>query len=152
TDPQGKLTLRLYDVLEGKDLWKKNFGPNTVVLHTEDPDLAGVVEADGKVTVIDLVARKEAALGQDRNGKPIVARVDPKHLEKAQAVYLLRDSMNSYVLVNGPLDPNQNPFGGPMTNLIPGSGIRALPVNGYVYGFPRGVGEMWHSIDKVEHQ
>ena len=42
-------TLRLYDPLTGKDLWKQAFAAKSFVLQAEDGDLAGVVEPDGRV-------------------------------------------------------------------------------------------------------
>jgi hypothetical protein len=118
-----------------------------------------VVENDGKVTVIDLDTRTEVLQVRDRNGKPVLdrdgkpeaVRIDPKDLNKAQAVYLLQDSLHFYVAVHGPSDPNQNPFGGPWSNLIPGSGIRTFPVNGMFYAIKRDTGEInWHN--PVEQQ
>lgn len=141
TDRQGNVSLRLYDVLTAKDLFQKTFGPGAVVLQSEDPNLAGVVEADGRVSVIDLTTRTEVFPVRDRDGKAAV-RVDPKHLHKAQAVHLLHDRLNFYLAINGPNDANVNLRGGPWSNLVPGSGIRALPVNGEVYAFERDSGAL----------
>jgi hypothetical protein len=57
SDPDARgVTLRLYDVHTGKDVWKKTFTANAVVLRSEDPELVGVAEpgSDGKVTVFNL--------------------------------------------------------------------------------------------------
>ncbi|HZT82313.1 MAG TPA: PQQ-binding-like beta-propeller repeat protein, partial [Gemmataceae bacterium] len=141
TDPQGGVTLRLYDVRSGKDLWSQKFAAGAVALQTEDPNLAGMVEPDGKVTVVDLHTRKVTMQGS----------VDPKHTAKAQAVYLLEDSLNYYVAVNGPIDPNVQPFGPPRSAFQPGTGVRALPVNGMFYAFERRTGKVkWYA--EVQNQ
>src|SRR5262249_18254241 len=92
------VTLRLYDVLEGKDLWKKEFPLNSVVLKTEDSELAGVVDPDGRVTAFDLATGKEV----------FRAALLPQHIEKAQTIYLLQDSRQFYVLINLPQEQNAN--------------------------------------------
>src|SRR5262249_982604 len=61
---QGSLVMRQYDVLNGKDLWKKTFAPGTIILTSHNDALAGSVEPNGKVTVFDLKARKELLAAQ----------------------------------------------------------------------------------------
>src|SRR5262249_41347624 len=59
-DKGGKgTTLRLVDVLEGKDVWKKEFAANSIIIKAENDDLAGAVEPDGKFTVFDMATQKE---------------------------------------------------------------------------------------------
>ena len=114
----GKLTLRLYDIATGKNVWKGEFPAGSIVLNSEDPDLGGVVGPDGKATVIDLRTLKEV----------LRVTLDPKPPEKSQGVSLLTDRAHYYLAVNGPRDANtpwpQQP------NFMPGSGLRCLPVNG----------------------
>ncbi len=129
---KSELVLRYYDVLTGKDHWKRSFSPDTIVLQSEDPELLGVVEPSkqAQVTVINLKTQKE------------VLRTkldDPKDLEKAQAVHLLSDADRFYVAIHRPADPNVNPWGGPWSNLV--NGIRCVPVNGKVYAFSRETGK-----------
>ncbi len=135
TDAKGQLTYRLYDVLTGKDLWTTTYAPNSKVLQSEDADFGGVVEPDGVVRVIDI-----------RNGKEsLKAKMDPKFLEKVTSVHLLTDGHYFFVACNGPTDPALNPWGGVQTNLMPGTGLRALPVNGEVYCFDAQTGKTkWH--------
>jgi outer membrane protein assembly factor BamB/tetratricopeptide (TPR) repeat protein len=124
---RGKFVLRQYDVLKGKDDWTKEFAANSVMMRSEVPNLAGVYEPDGKVTVFDLHTEKEVLKGQ----------IDPKHLEKAQYVTLLQDRDRYYCAINGPLDAETAPWGGVQSNLLQGSGLRSFPVNGQVYAFDR---------------
>src|SRR4029077_5711622 len=54
-EPNGKsVTMRLYDVLTGKDLWKRSFGNDPAVLKTEDQKQCGMIERDtGKLVLLD---------------------------------------------------------------------------------------------------
>jgi outer membrane protein assembly factor BamB len=145
-------SLRLYDVLEGKDVWKREFKAGSVVLKCEDPSFAGVIEPDGNVTVIDLNSQKEVLKGA----------IDPKHIAKADGVYLLDDANNFYLAINGPKDANNNPAmpgmpAGMVVNmgvqpgLLPGSGMRSVPVDGHFYALDRKTGKVrWTS--PVQHQ
>ncbi len=117
----GGTTLRLYDVAAGKDVWKGEFPAGSVLLHSEDPNLAGMVEPDGKVRVVNLQTHKEV----------LQARGKAEHFAGAQTVTLLADTQDYYLAVNGP--PNNN--GGFQSTLMGGTGMRAIPVNGMVYCF-----------------
>lgn len=141
TDAKNALTLRLYDVLAGKDVWKQTFPVGTTLLSSEDPRLAGVCEPDGTMRVYDVQERKEVFTTK-------VANV--QHVQRAQAIYLLSDPDYIFLAVNGPNDPNQA-WGGPQPNVQPGSGLRSVPVNGMVYCFERGTGKLrWYN--PVENQ
>jgi outer membrane protein assembly factor BamB len=129
---KSELVLRYYDVLTGKDHWKRSFSPDTIVLQSEDPELLGVVEPSkqARITVINLKTQKEVISTKLE---------DPKDLDKAQAVHLLSDADRFYVAIHRPADPNVNPWGGPWSNLV--NGIRCVPVNGKVYAFSRETGK-----------
>ncbi len=124
---RGPMVLKMYDVPTGKDVWSKEFPAGSKVLRSEEPHLAGAVDPKGKVTVLDLRTRQEV----------LAAQMQPEHVEKATAVHLLQDSANFYVAVNAPLDANQNPAGQAMSNLMPNTGMRSLPVNGALYAFDK---------------
>lgn len=145
TDVKGAMTLRQYDVLQGKDVWKQTFPQGTMMLTSEDSRLAGVVEPDGAVRVYDIAQRKEVL-----NTRVI----DRKHTDKAQAVYLVSDPDYLFLAVNGPTDPNLGGWvnsGNMISNLLPGAGLRAVPVNGMVFCFERKSGRLnWYN--SVEHQ
>src|SRR5262249_16755145 len=48
-DTEGRnSTLRVYDILTGKDLWKGTFAANSKIMHPEADDLAGIVEPSGR--------------------------------------------------------------------------------------------------------
>jgi outer membrane protein assembly factor BamB len=136
-DKTNALTLRIYDVLAGKDLWREKFGAGAVLLRSQDPRLAGAVERNGRVRVVDLVSQKEV----------LNAKVDPADLNKAQEVHLVADKDYVYLAVNGAPDPNLVPWGGGLqSNLQPGVGLRSVPVSGQVYCFHRGSGKLnWNN-------
>ncbi len=140
TDVRNVLQMRIYDVLAGRTVWEQKFAPGSVQLRSEDPNLAGAVEPDGTVRVVNLSTTKEVLKGKMRWGK-----MAPKDLPSAKGVYLVADANAVYVAVNGPPDVNVQPMWGggggqpppiqPM--LSQGYGLRALPVNGDVYAFDR---------------
>jgi outer membrane protein assembly factor BamB len=124
-------TLRLYDPLTGKDIWKQAFAAKSHVLRTEGGDLAGVVEPSGRVRVIDLTTRKEV-LKTD-------SKMDPKYLDKDGTVTVLGDASHIYVIPDGPVEAGVHVN----TNLLPGTGLRGLNVNGRIYAFPRVPGALY---------
>jgi outer membrane protein assembly factor BamB/tetratricopeptide (TPR) repeat protein len=136
TEVGGAVVLRLYDVLAGKDLWSKKFAPRSIVLHSEDPRLAGVVEPNGKVVVFDLHTQKEVlatAAGYDFTNEK--TGMDPSHLTNLQGITLLSDGKQLYLACNGQPDVNMAPFGGLQPNVHPGLGMRSVPINGRLYAY-----------------
>jgi hypothetical protein len=126
-----KTILRLYDVAAGKDVWSKDFPAGSTTIRSEVPHLAGAIDPKGKVTLIDLRTLKEI----------LHAEVDPKHLEKVQAVTLLEDQTDYYLAFNGPADPKIAQFGGVRSNFQPSTGVRCVPINGLMYAFHKDGGE-----------
>lgn len=149
--PQGDLALRLYDVHTGKDLWKKTYPAGSVLLKSDDLDLAGALEPDGTVGVFDVRLRRETAkLNLDwkevlqPRGTDIAAVLD-----KVSDAHLLADRDQFYVALNKPLDPaNPGGIAGVYSNMYL---MRSAPVNGMVYAFERGTGQpRW--AEQVGHQ
>ncbi len=135
TDAGGRLRLRLYDVRAGKDVWQVAYPPKSLALRSEAPDLAGAVAPDGTVHVVEAATGKEV----------LKAAMKPEHLAKVNEAHLLADRDNVYVACVAPTDGNITAFGGVRSNLTPGTGLRALPVNGAFYAFARGSGKYrWH--------
>src|SRR5262249_22108371 len=130
------VTVRVYHVPSGKDVWKKECATGSLLAQCEDDHLGAVVETDGSLTVVDL-----------RSGREILkTRVDPRDIEKAQSITLLEDRTQFYLAINGPRDVQQNPWGGPVSNFQPSSGYRCVPVNGRLYAFDRQSGKVnWAS-------
>src|SRR5262249_46352983 len=134
------LTLRLYDIPSGKDVWQKTFPANAVNLRVEDHDLAGVVEPGGKVTVFDLRARREV----------LQATVEPAHLDKGHDGLRRRDGGGFYVVLNRQAEGNAaGGVQGPFANL---GGLRAAPVNGMVYAFHPDGTLNWRTVEPILNQ
>src|SRR5262249_50700323 len=117
--------LRLYEVATGKDVWSQTFAAKTVVLNSRDPDLAGGVEARGRVTVVSLSRRKMVS-------KTVVDVAGLKNLKEA---HLLADDENVYVAFHT-TDPT-NPNFPIRSNLRSDSGLTGITVNGELYAFNR---------------
>jgi len=131
SDPRG-VTLRLYDIVEGKDLWKQTFAANAQVLRPEAEGFGGVVEPDGKVTLVNLKTLQTTTL---KDG------MKPEHLNKVVSLHLLKDRKFWYIACNA--QPEQDILANSlMVNLMPGTGMRSLPVNGELYSFERQTGEL----------
>lgn len=122
-EPTGQ-SVRLYDVHTGKDVWARTFPAGSTLLKSEEPELAGVVAPDGRLTVVNLTTQKDVLGGL----------VDPKHLQRLQQATLLADKNFMYVAVQQ--QPANNPWG-IWSNLQPGYGLRGLTVNGAFYCFDK---------------
>lgn len=145
--------LRLYDCLEGKDVWSKEYPAESVAFDTLDPELTGVVSADGK---IDLLAT--------RTGKPfhqvsVDAKKVDEHVKDGKgkfALYrplLLADADRFYCFLNR--DPKANPGGQmqPEQMYSYPSYNRARVVNGVAYAFDRGSGKrQWYQETEFVNQ
>jgi hypothetical protein len=120
------MTLRLYDVLTGQDLWKKAVAGNSIVLRSETPNLTGVVEPDGPLTILDLATNQEVFHTQ----------VKTSHLPKVNDGLLVADAKQYYVILNFPTDVATS------DNL---GFLRAEKVNGTVYAFNAASGKVnWY--------
>jgi outer membrane protein assembly factor BamB/tetratricopeptide (TPR) repeat protein len=137
SNPSSGLTLRLYDVLSGKDVWKKTFASNSLVLKSDDPYLVGAVEPgnEGKATVVDLRSRKEV----------LISHLLPQDIEKVQQIHVLADRDYFYLAINKQPNPQDNRFGGPYPDVT--NGIRSIPVNGRIYAYHRNNGKLHYFVD-----
>jgi hypothetical protein len=131
----GGLVLRLYDIRSGKDVWKLEGPANSLVLDSHVPYLAGKVDPDGKVTVVDLRTRQEV----------LRASIDAAHLKDVQEVHLLADGQRFYVACRRPTDPKARLSGDPYGGAL---GMNSVAVNGWVYAFDRANGEVlwWNEV------
>jgi outer membrane protein assembly factor BamB/tetratricopeptide (TPR) repeat protein len=129
-DNKGMVTLRQYDALTGKDLWKKTFAAKSIALTSQDETLAGIVQPDGKLTLFDLATGKEL----------ITKGMWRVHLTKVERLHLFRDRRWIYVACEAPSpEVVPNTF---TSNLMPGTGLRSVPVNGALYAFDAESGEL----------
>ncbi len=139
TEPGDKeqVVLRLYDIPTGKDLWRKTVAANSLPVRSEVPELAGVLEPSGAVTLVNLktgqpvlhpeMFRPEHAAvfaGTPSSGFPWAglqlnstgakaATIQADHMEKGmktgiQDVLLLQDADRYYVILNTTAVANVN--------------------------------------------
>jgi outer membrane protein assembly factor BamB len=118
-----ELTVRIYDVHGGRDLWKKSVPLASLILRSLNPELVGVVEPTGMVTVVSLRTAKEV----------FHAQVEPVHLDKVNDGLLLEDHDCFYLTLN---KPNSQTIA---TNL--GNTMTTDRVNGTIYAFRRDSGK-----------
>lgn len=134
------VSLRLYDILTGTDRYKGTFAPNSFFLEPECDDLAGVVEPNGKVTIVDLKAAKVL----------FTTEMKVAHLGKIKTMHLLRDSKDIFIVCNNQLDQQVEPTSY-TANFMPQSGLKGLGANGMIYSFDGKTGELnWYN--NVENQ
>jgi hypothetical protein len=127
------LTLRRYDILTGKDLWTRTFDVKAVRLHTEDPLIAGVIEPDGKMTVVD------ALTGKDLLQTSVVQyRIKKDDVANLHEPLLLRDRAHYYLALNHPIEGGK--IAGGLHNNF-GNGLRCAQVNGWFAAFHRQDGQ-----------
>jgi outer membrane protein assembly factor BamB len=130
-DAQDRVRLRLYDVRAGKGVWEALYPSKSLVLQSAASGLAGAVAPDGTAQIVDAESGKEL----------LKAKMKPEHLVKVDKVRLLADRDSFYVACVKPTDTNIAAFGGVRSNLMPGTGLRAVPVNGELYAFTRFTGK-----------
>jgi outer membrane protein assembly factor BamB len=133
-DPKGGLALRLYDVHTGHDVWSKTFPPQSLVLQSLPPSLAGVLDGTGQLQVFHAETGKDVLSAQ-------LSVPPPGGTEGC----LLQDDSQIYVTLNS-RDPNVRRDVYP-----PGLSLRSVPVNGNVYAFDQQSGKkVWEQ--NVPHQ
>jgi outer membrane protein assembly factor BamB len=129
--------LRLYDVIEGKDVWRQVYPAGSTVVRGLEFGLSGAVGPDGAVRLV------EAATGKDvLKSKVAHGTIKPADLPKAVAVHAVADRDAIYLAVENPTKSTEVTPGSVRPLLRPLSGLRALPVNGDVYAFARAKGKL----------
>jgi outer membrane protein assembly factor BamB len=121
------LTVRLYDVHAGKDLWKKSYPAGSILLRAENSELAGIVEPAGELTVLNLRTEQEL----------LHAHVEPSYLENVNDGLLLDDANFFYVTLNKSSGQN-HPAATAATNF---GTMRADRVDGTIYALRRDNGK-----------
>ena len=158
TPGKSGLTLRLYDIIEGKNVWSKNFDASASVLRTEDPALTGVIDGKGNVTVLNAETGAVVLTGNALHGK-----IGPEDFKGLHHPLLLADSERFYIALNKPLDGTK--VGMSHNNFS--NGLRCQPTNGWVLALHRKDGTVkvkgqdrpfkkgdfaWHSFMPLDHQ
>ena len=138
--------LRLYDILEGKDVWSKDFPANSVVLKTHDPELTGIVTVEGAIQVLASKTGKVLL-----EGKVDAQKLDD-HLKIAGKValkdpLLMADSERFYVFLN------KDDKGGNVNVFWGQAQVKTAPVNGACYAFDRTTSKrLWYTDTQFNRQ
>ncbi len=139
--PKG-LALRLYDIPTGKDLWAKTYPAGSILLRSQEFDLAGAISPDGRASVVSLAARKEV----------VVSVLDPKDLQNVKEAHLLADGELVLIALHV-VNPQGRQSGADIrSNLHAGVGLRGLTVNGKVYAFHRRTSKIAWVYDVQDQQ
>jgi tetratricopeptide (TPR) repeat protein len=137
TEPQGQ-AVRLYDVMAGREVWRRDFAPGTVVARDTDPNLIGAVEPDGLFTLLD------SKTGQVR----FTSRLQADHADKLASITLLADRERIYLALE-----KRHQGGGRLDFMsAAGPALRTAKVNGPVYALFRRTGKLDWVCDFVPHQ
>jgi outer membrane protein assembly factor BamB/tetratricopeptide (TPR) repeat protein len=128
---EGKLILRLYDIPTGKDVWQRTFAAGSLVLNSLNPDLAGVLEPDGTLTLLDVRANREL----------LRAPIEVAALAMVKEVFLFEDDVHFYLAFQLRSEPLRNPDV-IQSNFVPGAGVRSLRVDGPLHAFERSTGKL----------
>lgn len=134
----GPRVLRLYDVLTGQDVWKKEYPEKSLTLKTLEPDVTGCLAPNGAMEVLN-----------SRTGEVLFkAKLDADraeaHLKNVTEPLLLSDAERYFLFLNRG-DGNHQPAYGTM--------IRSQKVHGVAYGFEKATGKrLWFSERLFEQQ
>jgi outer membrane protein assembly factor BamB len=128
------LTLKLYDIVAGKDVWSKAFPAGTVVTQTEDRDLTGVIDPKGRLSALDVETGRVVLNTSVLQGRNVTAA----EIKNLSTPLLLQDRDHYYVALNHPVEANK--IGGGLQNNF-SNGLRCAPVNGWFLALHRQAGE-----------
>jgi outer membrane protein assembly factor BamB len=133
-EPGGK-AVRLYDVRQAKDIWRREFAANSIIAREDDPKRVAIIEPGGLFTLLD-----------GRTGDvAFTSRLQPNDTEKLQEATLLSDHDRYYIALNRASDRGFH------WNSAAGFAIRSARVNGAVYALNRRTGKLEWISDFVPH-
>jgi outer membrane protein assembly factor BamB/tetratricopeptide (TPR) repeat protein len=157
---QGTVNVRLYDILSSKDIWSKQFPLGSYVLKTEDPNITGILDPLGQLTVLDVATGNVLV-----NSNVVQGRITLQDLKSLENPLLLQDGDRYYVALNKPIDRSKVNNGALHNNFQ--SGARSLTVNGWFLAVHRHDGKKqindreitwkkgdlaWHSYMPITNQ
>jgi outer membrane protein assembly factor BamB len=134
--PKEEVIVQFYDLLTGKDLWRKSFPVKSVVMDSTIPEFLAVVQPDGLVALVDLQAAREGSA----TDLPREVRVDPRHVQDLRGGTLLGDPGQLYLALMGPEDHSGGLIDAAAPFLQSMSELTSVPVDGMLYAFDRTTG------------
>ena len=153
-------SLRLFDPATGRDVWSKPIDPQATIVATDDPNLTGWIDPNGRLVALD--ARTGAEL---LNTNVAQGRLPLAEVRNLREPLLVADKDRFYLALNHPVDPTIV-GGGVLSNNFK-QGIRSRTINGWIAAFYRADGPIqvgrktfdahkgelaWHSNGPVESQ
>ncbi len=157
--PGAELTVKMTDVVTGKDLWSHSFPGKSVVLKSENPGLTGVIDPKGRIVVIDTQTGRLAL-----DASVLKGQVEQDDVARLSEPLLLADRAHFYVALNRPID-DKKAASGILSNFA--NGLRCRQVNGWMLAYFRADGQHkvdgklqnhkkgdfhWHSFQRIENQ
>ncbi len=140
-DAPGKKSVRLYDLLTGKDVWKRDIPGDGWMLNSQVEGVTGYATAAGDVVVMS------AADGKDVFKAKIDGPRKTEHLDKVNDVMLFGDADRYFVMLNKPSEKGQS------FNPVFTQAITSLKVNGAMYAFGKATGKrLWHTDEQLQDQ
>lgn len=142
-----KRVLRLYDLATGKDVWKKESDPKSVVIQSPlNPEWTGFVAPDGVAEVLS------TPTGQGVARLKVDERNLEAHVKPCVGAQLLADADRYYLTLDR--DPNaQGAKGMRSVPIYNNYMLRSQKVNGPLYAFDRATRKrLWYYGDVLEHQ
>lgn len=134
-EPNGA-AVRLIDALSGRELWRKDFAPRTIVVKSGDPRLIGAIEPGGLFTLLD----------GETGVLMLTSRLGPDRVEGMQEATLLADRDRYYLAIGRAADRGMN------WNSAGGFGLRSVRTNGPVFALNRRTGKLEWICDFLAHQ
>ena len=139
--------IHLYDIVESKDVWSKEYPADSTVLKTQDPEITGIVLASGAVQVLS-----------SRTGKVLLdAKLDSDKLEDHIMIkgkvalkepLLMADSERFYLFLNKDDKAPQNQIA-----YYGVSQVKMASVNGACYAFDRVTSKrLWFTEGQFQRQ
>jgi outer membrane protein assembly factor BamB len=140
-----KKSMRLYDILTGKDVWSREIEGNAVILQCEDPRFTGYVSSKGEIVLLGVKDGKEVFSGK------LDEKKSAKHMDKVDSAILLTDRERFFFVLNRPLDAleNTNYYYDQALN----RSIRTRRVDGSMYCFDRNTHKrLWFTDEQFDNQ
>jgi len=143
---KGRLTIKLYDVIEGKAKWSREFPEGSYAFKSYEPETIAVLNKDGKMEVLASRTGKTLVKGAVPADK-LQAHLEEKGKFAATNPILLADAERFYLFLSKPAN-NQA-----QVNWWGYQLMKTVAVDGPCYCFDRATGkQLWYTDDQFQDQ